>query len=354
MKKRIAFCLSVLLLLSMLCGCAGTTVVYRTDCTCPTAGSVPTPTETVPADPDTALKTGLAIVASTAKSENATHADYDVTLVAVTVDDSNVIHSCIIDSIGTKVTFDANGTITSDLSAKIATKNELGENYGMVAWGGAKYEWNEQAAALAQFAVGKTVEELKNGAIDETGYAPDGTDLAASATIYLGSYVSAIETAVGNAKHLGASVGDELRLAAISSIGSSVSATADKEGTAQLDCDVTALTVNDGVITSCCIDSLQAKVNFDTTGTISTDLSAAVLTKNQLGENYGMVAWGGAIAEWDQQAASFAAYVTGKTADEVSGIAVNEKTAPADADLAASVTIAIAGFQALIAKALSA
>jgi hypothetical protein len=64
-----------------------------------------------------------------------------------------------------------------------------------------------------------------------------------------------------------------------------------------------------------------------------------------------MVAWGGAIAEWDAQAASFAAYVTGKTAAEVSGIAVDEGTKPTDADLTASVTIAIGGFQALIAKA---
>ena len=41
----------------------------------------------------------------------------------------------------------------------------------------------------------------------------------------------------------------------------------------------------------------------------------------------------------------------GKTAAEVAGIAVNEKTAPTDTDLSATVTIAIGGFQALIAKA---
>ena len=64
-----------------------------------------------------------------------------------------------------------------------------------------------------------------------------------------------------------------------------------------------------------------------------------------------MVAWAGATAEWKAQAASVAAYDTGKTADEVMGIAVNEGTKPTDADLATSVTIAIGGFQALIAKA---
>ena len=111
------------------------------------------------------------------------------------------------------------------------------------------------------------------------------------------------------------------------------------------------MTMNGGVITSCYIDSVQAKVNFDTTGTITTDLSAPILTKNEMGEGYGLKAYAGSKYEWNEQAAAFAAYVTGKTAEEVAGIAVNEKTAPADADLAATVTISIAGFQALIAKA---
>ena len=96
--------------------------------------------------------------------------------------------------------------------------------------------------------------------------------------------------------------------------------------------------------------SLQAKVSFDAAGVITSDVSAFA-TKNEMGENYGMKAWGGAKYEWNEQAASFAAYVTGKTAAEVAGIAVTESTAPADADLAATVTIAIGGFQALIAKA---
>ena len=64
-----------------------------------------------------------------------------------------------------------------------------------------------------------------------------------------------------------------------------------------------------------------------------------------------MVAWGGAIAEWDAQAAAFAAYVTGKTPEEVSGIAVDAGTKPTGEDLTASVTIAIGGFQALVEKA---
>ena len=143
-------------------------------------------------------------------------------------------------------------------------------------------------------------------------------------------------------------------LAVIPSVSKSVSATAEAAGAAEYDVTVVAVTVNDeGVIQSCAIDSIPATVNFDTTGTITTDLTAPVQTKNEKGENYGMVAWGGAIAEWNEQAASFAAYITGMTADEVAGIAVSESTKPADgSDLASSVTIAIGGFQALIAKAM--
>ena len=346
--KKIAIFLLIALCISIFAGCTGDVVIVN-NCTCPT-GSHTNPTQ--PTQPvEGALKTGLAIVCSTGKSANAEKADYDVTLVAVLVDNDGIIRDCIIDSIGATVTFDATGTITSDITAPVQTKNELGDAYGMgkISKVG---EWYQQADALAKFAIGKTVAELKSGAVDSTGYAPAGSDLASSATIYLGSYVSAIEAAVGNAQHLGAQGGDELRLAAMPSLKSSVSASAEKVGTAQLDCDVTALTVKDGKITSCYIDSLQAKVKFGTDGVITEGISAAVETKNQLGDAYGMGKIS-KVGEWNEQAASFAAYITGKTAAEVAGIAVNEDTKPTGADLVSSVTIAIGGFQALIAKALA-
>ncbi len=366
--KKLSLALIFALVLSLMTGCAGTPVVYYTDCTCPPANhesaapapeakptEAPAATE-APAPVEGSLKTGLHIVTGIGDSKSATaeaagEAKYDVTMVAVLVDDNGVIQDCIIYGITTSVAFDATGVITTDLTAAPQTKNELGENYGMVAWGGAIAEWDEQAAALASYAVGKTVEELKTGAIDESGKAPAGSDLASSATIYLGGYVSAIEAAVSKAQHLGAQGGDALKLAANTSISSSTSAAAEAAGNAQLDVDVVVLTMNGDTITSCAIDSVQAKVAFDAAGAVTSDLTAPVQTKNELGENYGMVAWAGAIAEWNEQAASFAAYVTGKTPAEVAGIAVNEGTKPTDADLAASVTIAIGGFQALIAKA---
>ena len=365
--KRSIITLALVLVIAMLTGCAGTPVVYYSDCTCPSGSHTETqpilqestpvettaPVESQPAA-EGAVKTGVAILASAAESKNAGDADgeakYDVSVVAVTVDDNGVIQSCIIDSIGTSVLFDVSGNIVSDLTAPIATKNELGENYGMKAYAGSQYEWNEQAAALAAYAVGKTVEELRSGAVDETGHAVDA-DLATTATIYLGGYVAAVEKAAANAQHLGAQSGDELKLAIIPAVDSSASADAENAGLAQLDVNAAALTPRDGVITSAQIDSVQAKVNFDASGVITTDLTTPIATKNELGEGYGMVAWGGAIAEWNAQAASFAAYITAKTPAEVASIAVDETTKPTDADLVSSVTIKIGGFQALIAKA---
>jgi len=363
--KKFPLILSLILIISLLAGCAGTPVVYYTNCTCPAdahgeavenvPATIPSYGET-PALSEGALKTGLAISTSLKKSANATAdaegaADYDVTMVAVLVDDNGVIQSCIIDGIASSVKFDATGAITTDLTAGPQTKNELGENYGMVAWGGAIAEWDAQAKALADFAVGKTVEQLRSGAVSESGYAPEGTDLASQATIYLGGYVNTIEAAVANAKHLGAQAGDDLKLATTTKFDSSTAADAENAGNAQLDADVVALTMKDTVITSCALDSVQAKVAFDASGAITSDTAVPVATKNELGSNYGMVAWGGAIAEWDEQAASFAAYVTGKTADEVANISITEATKPADADLAATVTISVIGFMNLVTKA---
>lgn len=342
--KKLTMLLSLILCATLLGGCVGTTVVYS-ECNCGSCGAVST--EAPMPVPEGAVKTGLAIMAAlsgeNASEEAAGKAEFDVTFVAVNVDDEGIITACVIDSLGTTVNFDTAGAITTDVNAPIQTKNELGENYGMKAYAGSKYEWNEQAAALARYAVGKSVDELKNGAVNESGYAKDA-DLSTTATIYIGGYVAAVEKAVANARHLGAQGGDSLKLASVNALSNTA------DGAISLTCDVTALTMNGDTITSCQIDSLQASVTVDNAGTITSDLSAPQ-TKNELGENYGMKAYAGASYEWNEQAANFASYVTGKTADQVRGIAVDEGSKTTDVDLASSVTIAIGGFQDLITKA---
>ena len=355
MKKLLAIVLSGVLLIGLLGGCSGAHVHV-----CPTqpAGAQPVVTQPeaqAPTAAEGAVKTGLAVIADAADSTSATAeeagaAEYSVVLAAVTVDENGVITACALDSLGASVNFDTTGVITSDLTAAPQTKNELGDDYGLKAYAGSTYEWYEQAQAVADYAVGKTAQELTEGAVNESGKAADA-DLASVATISIGSYIDAIVKAADNAVSLGAQAGDKLVLTTINSLGSSADAQADKDGTAQLDVNVVALTLSGETITSCILDALQAKVSFDAAGQITTDLTAPMQTKNELGEAYGMKAYAGSAYEWNEQAAAFAAYVTGKTAAEVAGIAVDESSKVTEADLATTVTISVGGFLGLIEKA---
>ena len=98
------------------------------------------------------------------------------------------------------------------------------------------------------------------------------------------------------------------------------------------------------------IDAIQAKASFDATGAAAEIADPAVLTKAQLGENYGLKAYSPIGKEWNEQVTAFCEYVAGKTVEEVKGIALTETTAPADADLAASVSIAVGDFMGLVEK----
>lgn len=126
----------------------------------------------------------------------------------------------------------------------------------------------------------------------------------------------------------------------------------EEAGLSQADVTMVAVTVDEnGVIVQCVIDGVQAKVNFDSTGAITSDTNAAVLSKNQLGTDYGMGKYSPIGKEWNEQTASFCQYITGKTIDQVLGIAINQDNKPADADLAASVTISIGSFLELVSQA---
>ena len=160
MKKNLMLVVVCLLVMSLLAGCMGTIVVVERPAE-----------ETQPVLEEGALKTGLAVITSVGKSASVSEeaegaAEYDVTLAAVLVDDQGVIHAARLDAIGASVNFDANGVITTDLATEVLTKNELGENYGMVAWGGAIAEWNEQAASFAEYVTGKNAEEVSGIAVE--------------------------------------------------------------------------------------------------------------------------------------------------------------------------------------------
>lgn len=300
------------------------------------------------------VKTGLAVVTELGKSTNASAkpglAQIDSTVVAVTVDGNGKIVKCVIDAVQSKINFDASGKLITALDTMFPTKSELGNKYGMRKASKIGKEWNEQAAALAKYVVGKTVNEIKTIAVDASGH-PTGSDLKASVTVSISGYIAAIEKAVKQAQNLGASASDELKLGVVTNMAKSVSA-GEKPGVAESYSTYVAITQDaKGKITSCAIDATQGRVSFDKSGKITTDLKATVKSKNELGTAYGMKKVSKIGKEWNEQAAAFAKYVTGKTPAEVTAIAVTADGHASRNDLTASVTVSISDFKAALAKA---
>ncbi len=301
-----------------------------------------------------AVKTGLGVVSSIAKSTDVTAekeglAQIDSTIAAVTVDKDGKIVKCEIDAAQTKINFSAEGKITTALDTAYETKQELGDDYGMRKASGIMKEWNEQADAFAAYVVGKTLAQVKGIAVAEG--VPTASDLTSSVTVHISDFTAAIEKAVNNAQDLGAKAGDKLGLGVVTTINKSTDATAEKEGLAQAYSMYTASTfAADGKITSSVIDGSQSNVNFSTEGKVTSDLAAELKTKNELGDAYGMRKASGIKKEWNEQAAAFAKYVVGKTAAQVSGIAVKEGV-PTDSELTSSVTVHVTDFMTIIEKA---
>ncbi len=352
MKKTLALLLVIVFAVALFAGCGSSTTPSASTSASTAPSAVPSEE---PSTAPEAVKTGLAIINSVAKSADAGEKDglaqADSLIVAVTVDSAGVITDCVIDQAQSKVNFSTKGELVTALDAAFQTKNELGTGYGMGKASTIGKEWNEQAAAFAQYVIGKTVDEVKGIAVAE-GYAADA-DLKASVTVHITDFIAGVEKAVANARELGAVKGDKLSVGTATNIAKSTSAAADAEGLAQIYSTYTTITTNAaGVISSCIIDASQTNVNFDVTGKITTDLTVAPQTKNELGDAYGMKKASTIGKEWNEQAAAFAAYVTGKTGADVAGIAVSEGYA-GDADLKASVTVHITDFLAIIAKALA-
>ncbi|MEG2205008.1 MAG: hypothetical protein RRY21_07600, partial [Oscillospiraceae bacterium] len=151
-----------------------------------------------------------------------------------------------------------------------------------------------------------------------------------------------------------AKTGDKLGLASANNLAKSKDATAEKAGVAQSYVTYAAVTFDGkGKISSCMLDAVQVNVGFDASGKVTSDLTAVTKTKNELGASYGMKGASGIGKEWNEQANALCAYVIGKTIDQVKGIAVNEKGAPTEKELSASVTVGIGGYVAAIEKAVA-
>ncbi|MDO5408238.1 MAG: FMN-binding protein [Eubacteriales bacterium] len=125
----------------------------------------------------------------------------------------------------------------------------------------------------------------------------------------------------------------------------------EKDGNAQVDSVVAAVIIDqEGRVVECKLDTAQNKMAFTAEGKVV--MKDEFKTKRELGDEYGMKAAFAIGKEWYEQADAFEAYVTGKTAKEIEGIAVDDATKPTDADLASGVTVSIGSYQQAVVEAM--
>ena len=120
-------------------------------------------------------------------------------------------------------------------------------------------------------------------------------------------------------------------------------------GRVRLVCDAAAITFRDETISACVIDSVQADVPFDAMGTITTDVTGAAPTKTELGDDYGMKAYGGAAKEWFEQADAFDAQCEGKTGAEIAALIAADGKGNTDVQ-SAGCTIYVSGLVGAASK----
>ena len=155
-----------------------------------------------------AVKHGLGMVTSIGSVADATAekpgaAQVNTTVCSLVLDAEGRIQSVTWDVQQTKVQFSVEGKPV-DLPEEMLTKLEKGEAYGMVRASEIGKEWFEQIDAFAQFATGKTVEEVLSIPVFERDAShqqvPDVEELKASVTITVGDYLASLQKAAANAK----------------------------------------------------------------------------------------------------------------------------------------------------------
>ena len=129
-----------------------------------------------------------------AEADKAGSVTINTTMCALELDDAGKITAVSFDIAQNKVGFDATGALTGELTGEHPTKKELGDGYGMKAASGIGKEWFEQAEALEDWCVGKTVEEVVTMPTYDKGdgrhtQVPDDVDLKTGCTIDMGSFL---------------------------------------------------------------------------------------------------------------------------------------------------------------------
>ena len=356
MKKVISVLLLACMLLT-LTACGAETPAAEPTAEPAEATDAPAEATEAPAEAAEAeYKLGMGVSVSLDSSDT-NLAQVDATVATVVTDSEGKIVLCRIDCPQNKM--DVTGGQV-DTAATYTTKRDLKYDYNMVKYSNATLEWFEQVENLEKWVVGKTAEDIKNieTKINEEGYSVAvDEELYASCSISLEAFQDAIVKACNDEKGSTFTTADAFTLgvSAISNAAESVSAADSDDGNAMVKMYTefgAAAVGSDGKILAALTDAIQPKITVSADGEIlNKDFTA---TKRELGDDYNMVKYGNAIAEWDAQAKAFADYTVGMTADEVSAMETTEHNGhdvTVDETLFASCTMDITGMRATIATA---
>jgi len=135
----------------------------------------------------------------------------------------------------------------------------------------------------------------------------------------------------------------------VTEVSKASNAEADANGQGKSTTNVAVVTVDAaGKIVACQLDTADATVAYTGDGKAVANESFA--TKYELGDAYNMVAYGGSVKEWYEQADAFESVVCGKTLDEVKALVAGEGKGT-DEVINAGCTITVTEFVQAIEKA---
>ena len=138
-------------------------------------------------------------------------------------------------------------------------------------------------------------------------------------------------------------------LGVVTEVSKASNAEADANGQGKATTNAAVVTVDaEGKIVACQLDTADATVAYTGDGKAVANESFA--TKYELGDAYNMVAYGGSVKEWYEQADAFEGVVCGKTLDEVKALVAGEGKGTEDVSNAGC-TITVTEFVQAIEKA---
>jgi len=327
--------LSVLLVMLLLVGC-GSGKDSDKD------GDTPNPTE------GATYKIGTAVL-STEKGTDAGEEDgaFEVnTYFAHVVLDGDKLVDVYIDVAQNKINFNAEDALTGFSAAGgKGTKKELGDDYNMKTYGNAVAEWYEQIESLEDWMIGKTVQEVLDMPTFErdAGHpaVPDVEDLKSSVTITVESYKEVVKMAAENA----------VEVEDVVKVGTRSITSAKQEGV-EMNTNIATVAVNgNNEVVFVAIDVMQSGAEING-GVIKP--KGVVLTKKQLGSDYGMTNNPAAVAEWDVQIKDLESWMIGKSVTDILAMELTDDSRPSVEDLQSKVTVTVDGYLAVVEKAAAA